>query len=159
MKNFTIRFPEGSRYTFDGMEEQRIYELEGEEREQIAARLAELLQAYPEIVGAWLHGSFYEGLPFHDIDIALYVEPQSPADENPLDFMLKVADDLERVIRYPVDVRIINRAPLNFQFYATAGRPLLMRDSERCYELIESIRRMYWDFEPMARQHLREVLS
>lgn len=136
-----------------------MYELGREERERIATQLAELLQAYPEIVAAWLHGSFHEGLPFHDIDIALYVEPDSPAANDPLDLMLRVADTLERAVHYPIDVRVINRAPLNFQFYATAGRPLLLRDAERCYELIESIRRLYWDFEPMARQHLHEVLT
>ncbi|GBC93685.1 hypothetical protein HRbin15_02187 [bacterium HR15] len=73
--------------------------------------------------------------------------------------MFRIADTLERAVRYPGNVHIINRAPLNFQFYATAGRPLFMRDPGLCYKLIESIRRMYWDFEPMARQHLREVLT
>jgi len=136
-----------------------VHALGREEREQVIQRLIEQLQAFPEIIGAWLHGSFHEGLPFHDIDIALYVEPDVPAASNPLDFILRVGDTLERAVRYPVDVRIINRAPLNFQFYATAGRPLLLRDAERCYEFIESVRRMYWDFEPMARRHLREVLT
>ncbi len=140
------------------METRAVYELGREEREQLIGQLVEQLQAYPEIIGAWLHGSFHEGLPFHDIDIALYVEPASPVARDPLEFMLRVADRLERVVRYPIDVRVINAAPLGFQFYATAGRPLLMRDEERCYELVESIRRMYWDFEPMMRRHLREVL-
>jgi predicted nucleotidyltransferase len=136
-----------------------VYELSREERERIAQQLAERLSRYSEIVGAWVHGSFDEGLPFHDIDIALYVEPESDAAHDPLAFMLRLMDELEPIVRYPVDVRVINRAPLNFQFYATAGRPLLMRDPERCYQFIEHVRRMYWDFQPMAYQHLREVLG
>lgn len=136
-----------------------MYALSGEARERLAQQLAERLSGYPEIVGAWLHGSFDEGLPFHDIDIALYVEPESDAARDPLPLMLKLMDELERAVRYPVDVRVINHAPLNFQFYATAGRPLLMRDPERCYQFIEHVRRMYWDFQPMAYRHLREVLE
>ena len=141
------------------MAEPKVCELGREEREQVIQQLIEQLQTFPEIIGAWLHGSFHEGLPFHDIDLALYVEPDAPTVSDALDFMFRIADTLERAVRYPGNVHIINRAPLNFQFYATAGRPLFMRDPGLCYKLIESIRRMYWDFEPMARQHLREVLT
>lgn len=140
------------------MDEKR-FRLTEAEREAVIQRLVEALQAEPSVWGAWLHGSFLEGRPFHDIDIAIYVSPDSPAASAPLPLVLDLGDRLERVVRLPVDVRVLNRAPLSFQFHATAGRPLLLRNPEACHRFVEQVRRVYGDFEPMIRQHLRDVLA
>lgn len=138
--------------------DEKLYRLTPEERETVVSRLTELLEQEPVVLGAWLHGSFLEGRPFHDVDVAVYVSPNSEAARDPLTLMLDLGDRLERAVRLPVDVRVLNGAPLSFQFRATAGRPLLLRDENACYAFVEHVRRMYWDFEPMIRQSLQDVL-
>jgi predicted nucleotidyltransferase len=139
--------------------DEKLYHLTPKQRESLVSRLTEILQQEPTVLGAWLHGSFHEGLPFHDIDVAVYLDPDSEAARDPLTLMLELGDHLERAVRLPVDVRVLNGAPLSFQFRATGGRPLLLRDEDACYAFVEHVRRMYWDFEPMIRQSLRDVLG
>jgi predicted nucleotidyltransferase len=139
------------------VDEKRHY-LTPKQREAVIAQLTELLEQEPVVLGAWLHGSFREGRPFHDIDVAVYLQPDSAA-QDPLTLMLELGDRLERAVRLPVDLRVLNNAPLSFQFRATGGRPLLMRDKNACYEFVEHVRRMYWDFEPMIRKSLRDLLQ
>ncbi|MCS7064651.1 MAG: nucleotidyltransferase domain-containing protein, partial [Fimbriimonadales bacterium] len=85
------------------MDEKRFRLMEAE-REAVIQRLTEALEAEPSVLGAWLHGSFPEGRPFHDIDIAVYVSPDSPAAHSPLALMLDLGNRLERTVRLPVDV-------------------------------------------------------
>lgn len=139
--------------------DEKLYRLTPDAREAVANRLTELLSQEPVVLGAWLYGSFAEGRPFHDIDVAVYVRPDSAAATDPLPLMLALGNRLERAIRLPIDLRVVNSAPLSFQFRATAGRPLLLRDPEACYQFIEHVRRMYWDFEPMIRKYLKDVLT
>lgn len=138
--------------------DEKLHCLTPEQREALATRLTEILEQEPTVLGAWLHGSFQKGLPFHDIDVAVYLIPDSEAAHNPLTLTLELGDRLERAVRLPVDVRVLNGAPLSFQFRATGGRPLLLRDENACYAFVEHVRRMYWDFEPMIRKSLQDVL-
>jgi predicted nucleotidyltransferase len=136
----------------------KLHRLTPEQREALVTRLTEILEQEPALLGAWLHGSFQEGRPFHDIDVAVYLTPDSEPARDPLTLMLELGDRLERAVRLPVDVRVLNGAPLSFQFRATGGRPLLLRDENACYAFVEHVRRMYWDFEPMIRKSLQDVL-
>jgi len=43
--------------------------------DDVRCRLREALEAREEIVFAYLHGSFAEGLPFRDVDVAIYLDP------------------------------------------------------------------------------------
>lgn len=126
--------------------DEKLHHLTPEQRETLVLRLTEILHQEPIVLGAWLHGSFHEGLPFHDIDVAVYLDPASEATHDPLTLMLELGDRLERAVRLPVDVRVLNGAPLSFQFRATGGRPLLLRDEDACYAFVEHVRRMYWGF-------------
>ncbi len=140
------------------MDETR-YTLSEPERAQVVEQLQRALAQRPEVVFAYLHGSFLFGIPFHDIDIALSIEDAYLQQVHPLDYILELSVCLSDAVHLPVDVHLLNEAPLGFQFYATAGQLLLSRDKARRYEFIEHVRRDYWDSEPMIRHHLREVLK
>ena len=45
------------------------------EREAILNTLQRALEMQPEVVFAHVHGSFLEDRPFHDIDLAVYLDP------------------------------------------------------------------------------------
>jgi len=128
-----------------------------EEREAIVESLRQELQKHPEIVFAYLLGSFAEGLPFRDIDIAVWVEGVSR--EQAWDYEAQIATDLTRVLGIEVDVRLLNFAPLGFRLNAVNGVLLFSRDDEFRLNFVEQVSRAYMDFSWLARQMLKEALE
>ena len=139
--------------------EYRYYELPDPERQQVLATLQKALEGRDEILFAYAHGSFTMGLPFRDIDIGVYLTDDFLAQEDLLDYEIDMGLMLTDLVRFPVDVRVINKAPLPFQFNVTAGQLLVSRDDEFRLRYVERIRMEYYDFEPVARRLLREVLE
>ena len=70
-----------------------------------------------------------------------------------------LADELERATGYPVDVRVINDAPLPYRYNVSRGHKLVARDEESYYTFLERTRSAWWDFEPVALAYLREMAS
>ena len=73
-----------------------------------------------------------------------------------------LADDsvhLQLQLGSPIDVRVLNDAPLAFRYHALQGRPLVVRDEEFLDELRARTWDDYLDFQPFARQYLREALG
>lgn len=60
---------------------------------------------------------------------------------------------------YPVDVRVLNDAPLAFRYHALNGEPLIVRDWEAFHEARARTWDEYFDFLPFARAYLREVFG
>jgi len=113
------------------------------DREQIVGRLQRELDARSEIALALLHGSFPKGGTYRDIDVAVWLNPVQ----------------LHLHLGRPIDVRVLNDAPLAFRYHALQGRPLVLRDETFLDELRARTWDDYLDFQPFARQYLREALS
>lgn len=130
-------------------------------REKFLAALrdtvAEVLAKRPEILFAILYGSAAEGYEFHDLDIAVYLDRAKVVLETDYDYAFALADDLEAVTHFPVDVRVINNAPLPFRYNVSRGQPLLIRDPETYYTFLERAWDEYLDFEPVAMRYFREM--
>ncbi len=126
-------------------------------REQIVGRLQRALEPRPEIALAMLHGSFQRGAAYRDIDLALWLDPLS-RDER-FRYALDLAVHLQLEVGRPIDVRVLNDAPLAFRYHALRGHPLVMRDEQFLDELRARTWDDYLDFQPFARQYLREALS
>jgi len=128
-------------------------------REQITASLQRQLEARPEIVLALLHGSFARGATYRDIDVAVWLDPDRlPRDER-FRYALDLSVSLQLELSCPIDVRALNDAPLAFRYHALQGRPLVARDETFLAELRARAWDDYLDFQPFARQYLREALS
>ncbi len=130
-----------------------------EERGRIKEILSQHLGKERNILFAYLHGSFEEGLPFRDIDIALFVDESRVARENALDFELSIAVNLEKIVKVPVDVKIINYAPLAFQYYSTAGQLLLCKDDDLRVDFLTKVRSLYFDFKSSSERFLKEMVD
>jgi predicted nucleotidyltransferase len=129
------------------------------DREQIVERLRRELEARPEIVLALLHGSFAQGGTYRDVDVAVWLDPGAlPRDER-FRYALDLSVRLHVELGSPIDVRVLNDAPLAFRYHALRGRPLVVRDERFLDELRERTWDDYLDFLPFARQYLREALS
>ncbi|MBI2265624.1 MAG: nucleotidyltransferase domain-containing protein [Armatimonadetes bacterium] len=123
------------------------------DRNDIIATITNHLSGREEVVFAYLHGSFQKRGLFRDIDIAVFSNPGKD-----LTYELELGVALERLVKRPVDVRLLNHATLAFRFHATRGIVLLSRDEELRDSFVERTRDQYYDFQPVARKHLKEVL-
>src|SRR5260370_16767996 len=90
-------------------------------RSRIAAELKRRLENRPEIVFAYLHGSFTSPGPYRDVDVAVWVDPAREPDHGTR-YALDLALWLERGLGPRVDVQALNDAPLAFRYHALAGR-------------------------------------
>jgi predicted nucleotidyltransferase len=125
--------------------------------DRISEVLVNHLRDREEILFAILYGSAAEGGEFRDVDVAIWVDRAVVPANRELAFAFGLADELERVTGYPVDVRVINDAPLPCRYNVSRGQKLVARDEEAYYTFLERTRSAWWDFEPVARAYLREM--
>lgn len=121
-----------------------------DKRERIRRTLVTVLESEPDLEFAWLHGSFLAADTFRDIDIGVHL---NAAAEARLQRGLELAVRLDREIGFPIDVRVLNDAPVTFLFHVfREGRLLLSRNDERLADLMERTVREYLDAAPLLRQ-------
>jgi predicted nucleotidyltransferase len=129
------------------------------DRERIVARLKRELEARSEVVLALLHGSFPRDGAYRDIDVAVWLDPARLSRDERFRYALDLSVGLHVQLRCPIDVRVLNDAPLSFRYHALQGHPLVTRDEGFLDELRARTWDDYLDFRPFARQYLREALS
>jgi predicted nucleotidyltransferase len=137
---------------------ERLRDLVKEERKEIKEVLSNCLGKKEPILFAYLHGSFAEERPFRDIDIAVFVDGSRISKKEALDFEVSSSIKLGKTIRMPVDVKVINYAPLAFQYYSTAGTLLMCRDDDFRVDFLTKTRSLYFDFRPSSERFLMEML-
>lgn len=125
-------------------------------RNSILKSVAEFLaDRYPEILAAYVFGSFARVQTFGDLDIAVLLAT-SPAE--PLKFELTLEGDLEKSVHIPVDMRVLNRAPQPFQYNVIReGKLILDRDPNRRAAFEGNVVKQYLDFSRFRRRSLREL--
>ena len=121
----------------------RLRGVPGEQIEKIKQVLNQYLEKENDILFASLHGSFAEGRPFRDIDIAVFVEEAKLSKEKTLDFEISLSIKLEESIKMPIDVKIINYAPLAFQYCSTAGVVLMCRENDLRVDFLTKMGSLY----------------
>lgn len=100
------------------------------DRARVFEKVAEGLESFVEIEFAYCFGSFIQGETFNDIDIALHLSTDMSSYQE-LKFASRVGRELEKVLGYEFefDVKILNRAPLNFQYRVIdTGKLIFCRD-------------------------------
>jgi hypothetical protein len=114
------------------------------------------LQNHPEILFAYMHGSFLTSEFFNDIDLALFLRKTPPS---LVEYELNMEVLLSRVVGgMPVDVRLLNGAPLSFQFNVVKeGLPIFVNDAGERAEFQERTIKYYFDFAPFRKRYLQEV--
>jgi len=127
------------------------------QKEDIFKCISSTLQGHEEIVVAYVFGSFNSSSTFSDIDIALLTSVNLEAC---LNYELDLEIELEDAVKYPVDVRVINNAPLAFcQNVIRHGRIILLRDPNLHSDFMGRILKEYFDFAPFRRRYLEEVTN
>jgi hypothetical protein len=134
-----------------------LHRRSSQERARIVDALTVALAGEPTVDFAYLHGSFLEALPFHDIDIAVMLT--GGAEPDVTGAVLDMGGRLERIIHHPVDVRPLNRAPLTFQFKAARGRLIVSRDEGHVASFVEQLLPRYFDLAPRLAHATREAFA
>lgn len=129
------------------------------DRERLVHALQCAIEACPAVVLAVLHGSFLKGGPYRDMDVAVWLTPEGRSADERFRFVLDLSVRLHLELGCAVDVRALEDAPLAFRYHALQGRPLVVRDETFLDELRARTWDDYLDFQPFARQYLREALS
>lgn len=132
------------------------------ERRAILNALEEAVEAEPDVVFAYVYGSFLKDRPFHDVDVAVYLDI---TDEREMDvFALKLSADLEKSLfqrrnrNLPVDVRVLNQAPLGFLYHVFRGKLLFSRDDALRTQEVERTVSRYLDLKPLRQRALKEAM-
>ena len=127
---------------------------------RLQAELPEILQGRPVML-AYLFGSVADGttLPSSDVDIALVLEPGcdlAPYDRMKMEFDI-AAEVEKRCTVKEADIRSIDSAPLTVKgTVLTEGVLLFSRDEEFRVDYEVYMRKMYFDFLPVAKMMREE---
>ncbi len=138
------------------------------EREALMERIAFVLESEQYVAFAYVFGSFLSHETFNDIDVAVYLtDSDLSADEifisgSRLDLHVK----LERVVdsfpgmgnRIPLDVRVLNRAPLSFAYNVLRrGRVVHEKDSHLRSDFEGRTYADYFDYQHIRNAYLKSV--
>lgn len=137
------------------------YYINNYDKEKIFEAIKYILTSMPEIIFAYVHGSFteQEQKGFGDIDIAVYLKEESLNDQM-INYEIELEIKLEEKLNYPVDVRVLNFAPLSFQYHVIKGGTLMFeKDGDSRVDFQTRTLGFYFDFAPFRKQYLKEVLG
>ena len=136
-----------------------FHKAEASVRQQIGETIKGLLQKDPAILFAFVFGSFLESIAFRDIDVGIFVKDRDQSSFTDLELTLsrRIEEALSEPI--PVDVRVINRAPLPFRFRVIRGKLLFSKADDVLEEFMVATARQYLDSVPLRERYLREVIA
>jgi len=134
------------------------YTLKKSEKEIIIKEISSyLFQGHAEILFVYIFGSFISMRSFSDIDIGIVTMMDL---SRPLAYELELENQLEKTIKYPVDVRILNQAPISFsQNVFRTGRVIIDKNPNIRADFEGRILKQYFDFSPFQKRYLLEVTN
>ena len=129
-----------------------------QKKEELIEDLRSYLQEFPEIVFAYIFGSYLMDIPFQDIDIALYISKNEEISDHTL--KEQYADMLGTAFKEVFDVVIINNAPRSIlSSIFTEGRIMFCRDIILLSQWIETCSLDMLANEDVSWESLREIVQ
>jgi predicted nucleotidyltransferase len=127
------------------------------EREVIIQKISNVLEDKNDIIFAYIFGSFTSQESFHDVDIGFFISDNGT---NVLNIELNMERELEDLIRMPVDVRILNRAPISFVYQVIKGGITIADKNKDLRADFEGLTlKKYFDFQHLRNEYLKEVAN
>jgi len=131
--------------------------LSDEEKRDIMERFAGYMESRKEISFAYIYGSFVEEIPFHDIDVGIYISEIKKESTTP--YALDLAHFFSNALRIRTDVYVLNYAPVLFLYHVIKGRLIFERDENRRACVVENTIRGYLDIKPMIHRSIKEAFA
>jgi predicted nucleotidyltransferase len=133
------------------------YTIQPEARELLVCRLTAELEKESAVVFAYLHGSLLDSEAVHDVDVGLYLCESGAERGAAVASALSVR--LSIIAGLPVDVRVLNEAPLSFVYHVLRGRLLFCRDEDLLTAMLEDVARRYLDLAPLLHQGTKDAFA
>ncbi len=129
------------------------------EKQSLLERISDLLNARECILFAYVFGSFVSEDGFQDVDIGIFADI-AKMEQSPLDFELSTEREIEAALCMPVDVKIINSAPLSF-VYNVLKRKIVVADKDGSFraDFEGAVYKKYFDFRHLRREYVREIIN
>ena len=121
-------------------------------------RIAAILKEKECVLFAYIFGSFASEESFNDIDVGVFISGERL--NFPLRLELETERELEDTVRIPIDVRIINNAPLSF-IYNVLKSGIVIVDSNKSLraDFEGLVYKKYFDFQHLRKEYLREIIN
>jgi len=121
-------------------------------KNEVIKNVQTMLQLEKEILFAYLFGSFLTGKKYHDVDVAVYLRTKK---DFHYEFFLE--DKLTKKLKLPVDVRILNFAPLPFLYNViSSGQVIVDNDPDKRADFETYILKSYFDYIHIRDEYLAE---
>ncbi|MFO0699357.1 MAG: nucleotidyltransferase domain-containing protein [Nitrospira sp.] len=134
-----------------------VYTVSSEQREALSKHLRRHLEREQGVRFAYLYGSVLESDRVHDLDVGVFL------DDTAVPQQATIADHLSSTLTatvgLPVDIRVLNDAPLSFLYHALQGHLLLCRDETFLTDMLEDVPRRYLDLAPLLRTSTKDAFA
>lgn len=135
----------------------KAFMLSDEDKQNIMERLAGYTESRKEISFAYIYGSFVEEIPFHDIDVGIYLSEINK--ESATSYALDLAHFLSNALRIRTDVYVLNYAPVLFLYHVIRGRLIFERDEDIRAGVVENTIREYFDIKSVIHRSIKEAFA
>lgn len=133
-------------------------EIGHKEKQTLIQKISGALESKHHIVFAYIFGSFNTQESFNDIDIAIFIADSES--RSALNIELDIERELEDIIHMPVDVRILNSAPLSFVYQVIKDGIVIVDKNMDLRADFEGLTcKKYFDFRHLRIEYLKEVVN
>ena len=136
---------------------EKIFHLSPREKGQFKKNLVEILQACEGIEFSYLYGSFTEDLPFHDVDVGVYLAEIEESETTRQ--AINLAQMLSTRLKMPIDVRILNFAPVSFLYHVIRGDLIAAKNDMLHSRVVERTVQKYLDLKPIILKTIKEAFA
>ena len=131
-----------------------MYQLDPPAVDRVIAGIETALNCRPDVQFGVIFGSFIERNRFRDVDLGVWTT-ETAGSRVDVDLAARLSEELG----LPIDVRLLNKAPVPFLFHALRGRAVTVRDERLLAELMERTAREYHDRAPLLQRATREAFA
>jgi len=125
-------------------------------KEVVMKKIKTLINARDEILFAYLFGSFIEQENYQDIDLAIYSNETHPRVAN-LFYDVELSREIEKILKIPVDIIILNHAPDRMVYRASRGFLLKDMNEELRLDFLLFRWKKYLDFQEVMKKYRQEL--
>lgn len=125
------------------------------DRLKLVGTIVPQLEKEHDLAFAYFYGSAVEQQTAHDVDIGLYYESTNSLPT--IEQNLALAHQLSSTIHIPVDIRVLNHAPLSFLFHVLHGQLLICPNPDLLTTILEQVPREYLDLAPLLEQGTKDA--
>ena len=131
------------------------YTLSEQKKKEIVNSILNCLFEHDEIFAAYIFGSFITQESFADIDLGVLLRQ---GHEDLLEYETELENKLEKLVKFGIDVRVLNSAPVSFsQNVIRSGQVIVDTEPNRRSDFESYALKKYFDFARFRQRYLSEI--